>query len=587
MSNVPLTEVLKNVDKFLERVDLTPKDVYEYWTDYVNEVFKNLPHKGRNEAYESITKELQELIYELNEFSDDSDDAPELKPVEFMELSQKERAYNSILNSLTGLDYDVAKAFYTLYPDRYKFWSADVKSYWLTYDAEKHKWVYGADRHLSVELSEIFHKSYENLITSFQDYAKTLDDDNAKLSVQNQIKQAKAVMLKLRKTTFKNSVIKELSNLYYDDEIMNKMDSNIKLIGFTNGVYDLEADCFRDGRPSDYLTMSVGYDYDPNPSNIEEVENYFKQIMLEDEGEEAIEANKSTYLLDVFGSCLEGENTNEIALCLAGTGSNSKGKLMMLLRLVFGEYAYNLQSSLLTKEFEADKASSQLFNSRKCRISFISEPSKGIHSETFKTLTGRDPINMRTLFQSAIESVPHWTMVMMFNEAPKFQDNSEGISRRLRVVNFNAKFIDEERTQPFHRKKDPKLMDKFPDWKQATMFILLKHYRKWKQNNYVLITPEEVKDTSRDVLEVEGCAYLKWYSEKVEDKKDGYMTLKDASDSCESWFKTQTDVTLKIPTFSKKDFKDKISGKIGVQPYGQKKVNGKNEKNVWLNVTLK
>lgn len=587
MGEVSLAEVQKNVDQFFEREDLTPKDVQTYWNEYINEVFKTLPVEGRDEAYESITKDLQELIYELNEFSEDSsDEVPELKQtIETMELTQEDKAYRSMLNSLSGLDYDVAKAFYTLYPDRYKFWSVDDKSYWLTFSKEEHKWVTDAKPMLSIELSEIFHKCYDSLITHFQELAKKLDDDNAKLSVQNQIKKASNVMDKLRKNTFKNTVTRELSNFYYDNKTLDKMDQNIKLIGFTNGVYDLEEDCFREGRPSDYITMTVGYDYIENPSHIDEVEHYFKQIMLEDNGEEPI---KSTYLLDVFGSCLEGENTNELALCLAGTGSNSKGKLMLLLRAVFGNYAYNLQPSIITRELEPDKASSQLFNSRKCRICFISEPSKTVHGETFKSLTGRDPINMRDLFKTAVETIPHWVMVLLFNEAPKFDDPSEGIARRLNVVNFNAKFVENPK-KPFERDIDHKLDKKFTSWRQATMVILLRHYRKWKNNNYKLHTPDEIKNAAKDVLEVEGCPYLAWYNTKVEDKEDGYMTLKEASESCQNWFKTQTDMTLKIPTFSKKVFKSIISGKIGVQPYALKRIKGLDDpvRNVWINVTLK
>ena len=47
-------------------------------------------------------------------------------------------------------------------------------------------------------------------------------------------------------------------------DFTKKLDSDNNLIGFNNGVYDLFNFEFRSGKPEDYITMTVSYDYQEN-----------------------------------------------------------------------------------------------------------------------------------------------------------------------------------------------------------------------------------------------------------------------------------------------------------------------------------
>jgi phage/plasmid-associated DNA primase len=48
----------------------------------------------------------------------------------------------------------------------------------------------------------------------------------------------------------------------YNPRFMDLLDNNKNLIGFENGVYDLVQSRFRHGQSDDYVSKSVGYNYE-------------------------------------------------------------------------------------------------------------------------------------------------------------------------------------------------------------------------------------------------------------------------------------------------------------------------------------
>ena len=71
------------------------------------------------------------------------------------------------------------------------------------------------------------------------------------------------VMDHLKRTNFKQNVMKECMELFYDTkrDFISKLDQNHKLICFNNGVYDLSLGELREGRPEDMISFSTKIDY--------------------------------------------------------------------------------------------------------------------------------------------------------------------------------------------------------------------------------------------------------------------------------------------------------------------------------------
>ena len=51
--------------------------------------------------------------------------------------------------------------------------------------------------------------------------------------------------------------MKECREYFYDNKFTEKLDDQKHLIGFENGIYDLNKSVFRGGLPSDYVSLST------------------------------------------------------------------------------------------------------------------------------------------------------------------------------------------------------------------------------------------------------------------------------------------------------------------------------------------
>ena len=242
----------------------------------------------------------------------------------FIDVFENEYLNKLLLNSLNGTHYDIAKLLYEFYKNDFRCISMDCKNNW--YEFVKNRWVVGSTK-LRQNISEELVKYYISAKKKYNLNSNYVKDAYKKDSmIINLIK-------KLKTTSFKNNIMSECCEIFYanNNNFIAKLDENNSLIGFENGVFDLKEFVFREGKHSDYVSISTGYDYvETSSENKEEVIKFINSILPNQEERE--------YLLKYLASCLHGENPEELFHIFTGKTRNGKSKLRDLIKFTFGAY---------------------------------------------------------------------------------------------------------------------------------------------------------------------------------------------------------------------------------------------------------
>lgn len=390
-------------------------------------------------------------------------------------------------------DASIATALKIYYKDEFVCTEENGK---MWYYFKNHMW-YKSPRGLTLrsKLSHEFSNLYYNRLNQ-------LTREKCEASEEEQDKYAERID-KLGKiargfssNTTKTRIMNESIENFYDEDFIERLDNNPNLIGFDNGIYDLENDVFRSGKPDDYVSLSTGYDF--HPYSIEEPDEkmtelliFLQQIMYD--------SNIYNYILTFLGSTLAGKNPDELFHIFTGSGSNGKSKMMDLMKYSLGKYYSTINTTLLTKARpSSNQASPDVLGLKGKRLIVASEPEKNdkITAGFMKLLSGGDDVKARNLYSShEIEFKPFFKMVMLCNDLPRIDSHDDGTWRRIRVGPFKSRFVDKPRKLNEYP-IDRTLSDKLKDWRERMMAILLYYHRQYKTVG-LKIVKEVVEETEK------------------------------------------------------------------------------------------
>ena len=158
-----------------------------------------------------------------------------------------------------GESFYLAKSFHAKFSDRFVCSSIKNNKWW---EFNNHRW-YKIECGYSLLLlfSEDFANEYELEIGNITQELIKNDDGFKKEELNRKRMVLLKIISKLKKTSSKKDILTECKNIFYDSKFEEKLDSNIYLIGFKNGVYDLQQGIFREGRSDDYITKVFDHDY--------------------------------------------------------------------------------------------------------------------------------------------------------------------------------------------------------------------------------------------------------------------------------------------------------------------------------------
>jgi P4 family phage/plasmid primase-like protien len=305
------------------------------------------------------------------------------------------------------------------------------------------------------------------------------EESSEKKPRDSRAKRILSIVQRLSNTSEKNNIMTEARELFYDPDLMNKMDTNPYLLCFNNGVFDFNEKAFRDGRPEDNISMCTHINYiqlDPfvHQAVMDEINTFMNQLFPEPE--------LCEYMWDHLASTLIGTTLNQTFNMYVGIGRNGKSVIIQLMTEILGDYKGDVPLSLVTGErTKIGGAAPELVLLKGTRYAVMVEPKKGdkMNEGVMKQLTGKDPVTARGLYvEEPVTYIPQFKLVVGCNNMLEVNSMDHGTWRRIRAVPFKSLFtenpVSDDPNKPYQFKIDPFLDEKFPAWKEVFMSMLVK-----------------------------------------------------------------------------------------------------------------
>ena len=460
-----------------------------------------------------------------------------------------------------GAHYDVARVVHAMYKDRYRF---AMKDTWYVYSDLSHRWLRSREglklrNILSVDVCGKYMEraTYWNIEST-----RAGVDDEKKGTFQERNKKLLEIALKLKNTSYKNSIMTECKALFTDEKFEELLDHHTHLIGFENGVYDLRMHEFRDGLPDDYISFSTGrhyQKYDPKTQDAKDIEIYLSQVFTN--------VNVKKYVKDIISCSVDGGIRQEKFYIFTGSGSNSKSIILNLVQKALGDYYCILPIALLTQKRQAsNSAQSELERTKGRRLSVMQEPGENekLNIGLMKELSGGDRILCRGLFKEPIEFKPQFKMIMTCNELPEVPSDDGGTWRRIRVVEFTSKFVDKpDPKNPKEFAMDPDLTEKLDRWADTFISMIIEHHKELDLKN--MTEPNEVR-IATEGYKKNNDVIGQFISDKLE--KDETSTTRVLLNKCFTDFRTWAFQVIqkgkKIP--DRNQFRAYMEKEFGIYP---------------------
>ena len=295
-----------------------------------------------------------------------------------------------------------------------------------------------------------------------------------------------------------------LAVTFEQEKFASLLDTQLHLIGFDNGVYDLTSNTFRNMTRDDKITMTTGYNYE----HVYDAQDYHGELdmLLQ---QIFPDTDILEYMLCFLGSCLCGKVNEELIHFWTGlsnkqTGSNGKSTFVSLLLLTFGDYAMCGHSSIITSKREnSSSANSALMALKGVRLVTFQEIDdvNNINMPVIKSLTGNDTVSGRQLYKTQETFLPQWHLVVCANKLPPVSSDDGGTQRRLRNVPFESKFVDNPKDAKWRHISnvyavDYQLKNKLQYYKLPLMHRLIEGYQKYVTMNELPPCPKILAHTA-------------------------------------------------------------------------------------------
>ncbi len=321
-----------------------------------------------------------------------------------------------------------------------RFADANRGRYLFDYPASRWRvYVGGVWRHTDGDDVERAAKAIESQICD-EARAETDDDFRSKLYKY----AATATKRKTRET-----MLKDAASEVGMSAPPENFDAQLHLFNVENGTLDLRTGALNPHTATDLLTKCAGTKFEPHataPTWTRALETWMPDAATRD------------YLQECAGLSLSGEVRDEFFNFLFGGGDNGKSTFLSTLEVVSGDYFHHAKAEIFMRPKFAqhgEAAQPAMLSLQGARLLTVSEieSEHEMSAALVKGLTGRDPITARGNYDKRPTTFrPQFTLWMFGNEKPKITDASEGMWRRVRLIEFNQTIPRADRDPDFAEK---------------------------------------------------------------------------------------------------------------------------------------
>lgn len=245
------------------------------------------------------------------------------------------------------------------------------------------------------------------------------------------------------------SKLEPIKKLLRPEVLTTQVFDRAPVVNFINGTLELDTGVFREHREDDYCSIQLPYPYLPE-AKAPRWTQFIEEITANDE-------KRKENLQFIAGYTLFNDCRHEKIFVLTGEGSNGKSIYTKILTQLFGpENVRNITPQGLTEAFEA-------IHLRNALLNIAGEIRSDLSSaeERLKQIASGESIQACYKGKDHINFIPRAKLIFACNSQLKSSDTSDGLARRLIIINFPCKFVDfPDKDDPLQHEKDIYLYDK-------------------------------------------------------------------------------------------------------------------------------
>ena len=384
-------------------------------------------------------------------------------------------------------------------------------------------------------------------------------------SIEDSAKQAYSkAFTKLYSKSYRDTILRDAESIYPVNSSIFDKDNN--LFNCQNGTFDFTTNTFKDFDKNDYITNISNITYDKN-ADCPRFNQYLLEVMENN-------TNKIDYLLKMGAYGFTGNVHYDCFFIFYGAKTrNGKSTFVNQIFYMLGSYAGSLKPASVTRKqlnSGGNSASPDLADVKDKRFVTVSEIENGMMLDIalIKSLTGKNPVKARFLYENDILFYPKFKLYFDTNFLPKMTDDTIFQSDRLQLIEFPRHFEQWER--------DLELAYKLKEETSGIFNLIVTYYNNLKKEGFVI--PNSSKETIAR-YQLNSNNILAYTTARLIKSPQTYLKSSELYEDYKSWCEEE-----ELKNLSKKNFKEEML-KFGALYTGKERRNdlqGNNIPTYWV-----